>query len=105
MSAASGGWRARMRYSHDVEAFDTGEVVGIARVQREIVGNRRRGNHGVECPRRRFWTCAPKRGGDLAECPSSIRIKGQRVEVRLRLLHVGDSRCALRFGGRDQGTH
>jgi hypothetical protein len=70
------------------ETRDPGEVIGVAGVEREPVGDRRRSNERVERHGGRLPSRPAQRGGDLAEGACGGRVERQRVEVRLGLLHV-----------------
>ncbi len=93
----------RDRDRDHVQALDAREVVGIAGIDREAVGESRRGDQRIVGAHGRSPSCSTERGGDPAEGPCRARVESEGVEIRFGLLKVRLSRDALFVGGRDQG--
>jgi hypothetical protein len=88
----------------DRQSFDTGEVSWITGVQGNVIRECDRGDHGVKRPGGGLATRSAQRRRDPSECASRIRIEWKRVEIRFRLLNMGDSNRALSFLRCDQRT-
>src|SRR5579864_6420432 len=78
----------RKRYRHELEVVDSLEVIGIARVQRKVVGDGDRCDHRVIGPGCALAASGPKGRRDATKGTRSRRVERQRVEVCLGLLEV-----------------
>ncbi len=74
------------------EAFYAEEVVRVARVDRQVVRYRDRGNHGVIATCARLAAHTTERRGNSTECACGSRVEGKWIEVCLRLLELGLTR-------------
>ena len=94
-----------MGYGYDGEAVDAFEVRWIAGVNGEVVRYCDGGNHGVVTSGRDLAATAAKRGSDLAKGSRRLGIEGQRVEIRLGLLKMCLSSCAVLVVGRHEWSY
>ena len=85
----------------DLEAVDAGEIARVARVHRQVVGQRGRGDHRVERARRQLASGTPRRG-DLSKSASGASVEHERIEVRLRLLEMSLASGPFRLRAGDE---
>jgi len=93
-----------MRDGDHGQTVDAGEAVGIARVNRQVVGERGGGDHRVERPLRRLAAGTAQGCGDVPEPTSSGSVEDGRVDVGLCLLEVSLTGRSLLAGHRHQRT-
>ncbi len=94
-----------MRDGSQIETFDPGEIVRIGGIERKLVRNCRRRDHGAVGASLNLAAAFPERGCHSAERPSRIGIEGQRLEVGLGLLQHSLASCPLLTGGRYERTN
>jgi hypothetical protein len=94
-----------MRNGNDLKAFDPIEVVGIASIEREIVGDGDGSNHRVVRTGGCLATHVPQGRSHSAEGAGRSVIERQGLEVGLGLLNVSLSSRSLLFGWGDERTN
>jgi hypothetical protein len=72
----------------EIEFIDFLKVRRIASEQRQIIGDCRRRDHRVKCPRARFASTATQGRGDATERARRGRIERKRPEIGLGLLEA-----------------
>lgn len=77
-----------MWHGDDVEPVNAREVLDVGRIEGEALGDRDGSDHGVIGTRGGLSTGASQRRCYPGECSGSGYIKRERVEIRLRLLHL-----------------
>ena len=77
-----------MWYGDDRQTLDAGEVCGIAREQRQVIGDGHSRDHRVVRPGRRLSARPPQRMGDTGEGPGCSAVEWQRIEVCFSKLKV-----------------
>ena len=92
-------------YGDYLETVDASEVARVCGVDRQLVGERCRGDHRVVCAGLRLATTSPQRCGDSPERSRGRGIERQRLEIGLGLLQHGlPSSTLLRARGYER-TH
>ena len=94
-----------MTNGSQVEPFDSREVDGIYRVEREFVCDSRGGDHGVVASGLDLPPGGPERGSHSAKCTGRLCIEGDGSEVRLGLLQRSLTSGPLLAIGCHQGAH
>jgi hypothetical protein len=93
-----------VRDRNEPQAFDAGEVAGVARVQGQVMGDGDRCDHGVKGSGSRLASSPTQGSSDPPERSGGAGVKWERIEIGLRLLKMGLARRPLLFGWRYQGT-
>ncbi len=95
----------RDRNRDHVQPLDAGEVVGVARVNGEAVGEGRGSDQRIVGACGRLPSRAAERCRDATEGSRRARVERERVEIRFGLLEVRLSSNAIFLAGRNQGAH